>query len=159
VFSYDISRTAEETARRCFGHFKNFRLINKSQSDFSPEDIENRKIDLCFIDASHDLAHNLKTFELIRPASPKRRLSLSTTPVLGNESSLPTATMLFSRLTSAGNMAAGSTRSSSSHLRKTGSLSITCCEQPPGFFTNPSAQHQYTPKWHNSLAKNGAPRH
>jgi hypothetical protein len=68
VFSYDYSKSAAETATKCFGHFKNLRLIAKSQTDFSSEDIENRKIDLCFLDASHDLAHNLKTFELIQPS-------------------------------------------------------------------------------------------
>jgi Methyltransferase domain len=67
VFSFDIDPGAEEIARRCFGRFKNFRFIRKSQSDFSPDDIENRLIDFCFIDASHDLTHNLKTFELIQP--------------------------------------------------------------------------------------------
>ena len=67
VFSFDIDPGAEEVARRCFGRFKNFRFIRKSQADFSPEDIENREIDFCFIDASHDLTHNLETFERIRP--------------------------------------------------------------------------------------------
>jgi hypothetical protein len=67
VFSYDHSKSAAEAARKYFGHFKNFRLIGKSQADFSPEDIENRKIDLCFLDAAHDLAGNLKSFELIQP--------------------------------------------------------------------------------------------
>jgi predicted O-methyltransferase YrrM len=67
VFSYDIADRSEVIARRCLGHIKNFRFIKKSQSDFSSSDIENRKIDLCFFDASHDLALNLKTFELIRP--------------------------------------------------------------------------------------------
>jgi hypothetical protein len=67
VFSYDISDNAEEIARRCLRQFKNFRFIKKSQADFSPSDIDNRKIDLCFLDASHDCSLNLKTFELIRP--------------------------------------------------------------------------------------------
>jgi predicted O-methyltransferase YrrM len=67
VFSYDIAGRSEQIARRCLGHFKNFRFIKKPQSDFSPSDIENREIDLCFLDASHDLALNLKTFNLIRP--------------------------------------------------------------------------------------------
>ena len=67
VFSYDTADSAEAIARRCLGHVKNFRFIKKSQSDFSLSDIENRKIDLCFFDASHNLALNLRTFELIRP--------------------------------------------------------------------------------------------
>ena len=67
VFSYDIAVESEEIAQRCLGHMKNFRFIKKSQADFLPSDIESRKIDLCFLDASHDLALNLKTFELIQP--------------------------------------------------------------------------------------------
>ncbi len=67
VFSYDISDNSEEIARRCLRQFKNFRFIKKSQADFSPSDIDNRQIDLCFLDASHDLTLNLKTFELVRP--------------------------------------------------------------------------------------------
>jgi hypothetical protein len=67
VFSYDISDSAEDIARRCLCQFKNFRFIKKSQADFSPSDIDNRKIDLCFLDASHDCSLNLRTFELIRP--------------------------------------------------------------------------------------------
>jgi predicted O-methyltransferase YrrM len=67
VFSYDIAVESEEIARRCLGHVKNFRFIKKSQADFLPSDIESRKIDLCFLDASHDLSLNVRTFELIRP--------------------------------------------------------------------------------------------
>ena len=67
VFSYDISEGAEKIAQRCFGHFDSFRFIRKSQTDFSPSDIDNRKIDLCFLDASHELSLNLRTLELIRP--------------------------------------------------------------------------------------------
>jgi predicted O-methyltransferase YrrM len=67
VFSYDITGRSEGIARRCFGRRYNFSFIRKSQADFSPEDIGNREIDLCFLDASHELELNLRTFELIRP--------------------------------------------------------------------------------------------
>jgi predicted O-methyltransferase YrrM len=67
VFSYDITGRSEGIARRCFGRRHNFAFIRKSQADFSPEDIGNREIDLCFLDASHEFELNLKTFELIRP--------------------------------------------------------------------------------------------
>lgn len=67
VFSYDISDRSEEIAQRCLHHFKNFQFIRKSQTDFAPSDIDFRKIDLCFLDASHDTDMNLKTFELILP--------------------------------------------------------------------------------------------
>jgi predicted O-methyltransferase YrrM len=67
VFSYDITGNSEGIARRCFSSRRNFSFIRKSQTNFSPDDIGNREIDLCFLDASHDLDLNLKTFELIRP--------------------------------------------------------------------------------------------
>jgi len=67
IFSYDIWWVSEEIAHRCFGHFKQFRFIRKSQEEFAPGDIDNRKIDLCFMDASHNTALNLQTLELIRP--------------------------------------------------------------------------------------------
>ena len=43
VFSYDISDNSEEIARRCLRRFENFRFIKKSQTDFSPSDIDHRK--------------------------------------------------------------------------------------------------------------------
>ena len=43
VFSYDISGRAEDIARRCLGHFDNFRFIKKSQAEFLPSDIEVEK--------------------------------------------------------------------------------------------------------------------
>lgn len=67
VYSYDIWPMSERIASQCFGHFEGFRFVRKSQAEFSPSDIENRKIDLCFLDASHNLDLNLKTLELIRP--------------------------------------------------------------------------------------------
>jgi len=67
VFSYDIDPWSEDVAQRCLGGFRNFHFIGKSQADFAPSDIDHREIDLCFIDASHDLALNLKTIALIRP--------------------------------------------------------------------------------------------
>jgi predicted O-methyltransferase YrrM len=51
IFSYDIASGSEGIARRCFGHHHNFSFIRKSQTDFSPEDIGHREIDMCFLDA------------------------------------------------------------------------------------------------------------
>ena len=74
VFSYDVAGRSEDIARRCFSHFKNFQFIKKSQIAFLPSDIENRTIDLCFIDASHDTEMNLRTFELILPHLTERAI-------------------------------------------------------------------------------------
>ena len=61
TFSATTSLSNPRIARRCLGHVKSFRFIKKSQADFLPSDIESGKIDLCFLDASHDLALNVRT--------------------------------------------------------------------------------------------------
>jgi predicted O-methyltransferase YrrM len=67
LFSYDIADTAAEIARRCFRGWRNFRFIHKSQDAFSPSDIDGQKIDLVFIDASHQIDLNKRTFSAILP--------------------------------------------------------------------------------------------
>ena len=63
LYSYDISEGAKSIAETVFKDFKNFHFIFKSQMDFSPEDIDNKKIDLIFYDAVWDTELNLATFE------------------------------------------------------------------------------------------------
>lgn len=65
LFSFDVSDVAKKHARRGFGGFKNFRFIQKSQTDFSPSDIDGRPIDLVFIDAAHELELNQATWQAI----------------------------------------------------------------------------------------------
>ena len=67
IYSYDIWQVSEAIAAQSFGRFENFHFIRKSQIDFAPADIQNRPIDLCFMDASHNTSINLKTFDLIHP--------------------------------------------------------------------------------------------
>ena len=64
LYSYDIDDTAEQISRdRRFQRFQNFHFIRKSQTEFSAADIGNQKIDLCFLDASHDFELNQVTFK------------------------------------------------------------------------------------------------
>lgn len=66
--SYDISDNSRDIAKTLFDVWPNFRFHHKSQTDFHPGDIDNRPIDLCLIDASHDFDLNVKTFENIYPS-------------------------------------------------------------------------------------------
>lgn len=68
VASYDIDPVAAKRARRRFGNRGNFRLVQKSQADFDPADVDGRPVDLAFIDASHDFDLNRRTFEKLLPA-------------------------------------------------------------------------------------------
>jgi predicted O-methyltransferase YrrM len=68
LFSYDIDRHAEEIASRQFPNDRRFTFLQKSQSEFSHSDIGGKPVDLVFLDASHDLATNQRTFEAIQIA-------------------------------------------------------------------------------------------
>ncbi|MDQ6765921.1 MAG: hypothetical protein M3Z22_07475 [Verrucomicrobiota bacterium] len=63
VYSYDVADHAEETARTCFRHYRNYRFLHKSQSEFAPDDIDYAKVDLVFFEAVHDLALNQETWK------------------------------------------------------------------------------------------------
>ena len=67
VFSYDVTDVSKRTATRFFSRYSNFRYIHKSQTEFDATDIQCMRVDLLFMDASHSLASNIKTFELVRP--------------------------------------------------------------------------------------------
>jgi len=68
LFSFDISEVSKEIAENYFDVYKNFSYLHKSQQCFVPEDVDGRKIDFVFIDCSHDLSLNQKTFEALLPA-------------------------------------------------------------------------------------------
>lgn len=67
-YSYDITDISATVAREGFGGFSNFHFLKKSQADFLWDDIGRRPIDFVFIDASHNLELNQKTFQAILPA-------------------------------------------------------------------------------------------
>ena len=67
LFSYDIDSVSEFRAKTEFSHFRNFKFIGKSQTDFCASDIDNRPVDLVFFDASHCLDLNKTTFLKVYP--------------------------------------------------------------------------------------------
>lgn len=64
LFSFDYKEECEAIARSI--QDDRFKFIVKKQQDFCAQDIDNREIDLLFIDASHRLNHNLKLFKKMR---------------------------------------------------------------------------------------------
>ena len=68
LFSYDIADLSATVADAGFSGFNNFHFLKKSQADFSWDDIDRRPIDFVFIDASHNVELNQKTFQALLPA-------------------------------------------------------------------------------------------
>jgi predicted O-methyltransferase YrrM len=66
LHSFDISADAEKIARTQFSGLKNFTFHRVSQSDIGPEHVGGRVVELVFLDASHDLALNQRTFERLQ---------------------------------------------------------------------------------------------
>jgi predicted O-methyltransferase YrrM len=66
LYSFDIDPGAERNARRYFGDRPDFRFVLKSQADITAADVDGRPIDLAFIDASHDVGLNRRTFERLQ---------------------------------------------------------------------------------------------
>jgi predicted O-methyltransferase YrrM len=66
LYSFDIDAGSEQTARRYFGGRPDFRFLPKSQADITAADVDGRRIDLAFLDASHDLELNRRTFERLQ---------------------------------------------------------------------------------------------
>lgn len=82
IYSYDIVRRRPV---RQFGG--NFKLLVKDQSDFRPEDIDGRKIDLLFSDGSHNLSVNQTTFTKVLPhLSPRAVVAIHDTGYWTKES-------------------------------------------------------------------------
>src|SRR3954465_5585196 len=66
LHSFDISDEAEEIARAQFSGLENFTFHRVSQTDIGPEHVGGGPVDLVFLDASHDLELNQRTFERLR---------------------------------------------------------------------------------------------
>jgi len=62
LYSYDVDERAESVARGRFHRFRNFHFLRKSQADFCAADVGDQPVDLCFVDASHELELNQATF-------------------------------------------------------------------------------------------------
>jgi predicted O-methyltransferase YrrM len=68
LHSYDIADYSTDVARRGFAGFPNFHFHQKSQADFTWDDVGRKPVDFVFIDASHNLELNQKTFAALLPA-------------------------------------------------------------------------------------------
>jgi len=68
LVSFDISQEASIIANAEFKNVDNFQFLKKSQTDFSPNDINNEIIDFVFLDASHEIEHNKMTWAAIYPS-------------------------------------------------------------------------------------------
>jgi predicted O-methyltransferase YrrM len=67
LYSFDISQSAEDIAAAMFSHFDNFHFRRVSQDAIGPEHIGGQRIDLVFLDASHDVKLNQRTFDRLAP--------------------------------------------------------------------------------------------
>ena len=67
LYSFDIAGSAEEIAAKMFSGFENFRFQRVSQDEITPEHVDGRPVDLLFLDASHELELNQRTFDRLAP--------------------------------------------------------------------------------------------
>lgn len=74
LYSFDIDPGCGDLAAELVAHDDRFRFTVRSQEQISSEDIDGRQIDLLFIDASHDLALNQRTFSALEPLLAPRAL-------------------------------------------------------------------------------------
>jgi predicted O-methyltransferase YrrM len=66
LYSFDIDPHSEAAARNFFGDRGDFRFLRKSQAHIAAADVDGGPIDLVFLDASHDLELNRRTFERLQ---------------------------------------------------------------------------------------------
>ena len=90
LYSFDVSEDAAHLASALFGHDDRLRFRRKSQADFEPADIDDRPVDLAFLDASHDLALNQETLRRLLPLlAPGAILAIHDTGTLSRSSLTP----------------------------------------------------------------------
>jgi predicted O-methyltransferase YrrM len=68
LFSFDIDPLSRAIAIDVFAADSRFAYHHKSQTDFAGSDIDGRTIDLCFIDASHNLGLNKEMWHRVLPS-------------------------------------------------------------------------------------------
>jgi predicted O-methyltransferase YrrM len=67
LYSFDISEKSEAIAADAFGDRSDFRFRRRSQDEITSADVDGRLVDLVFLDASHDLELNQRTFAQLLP--------------------------------------------------------------------------------------------
>ena len=73
LYSYDSTRK-ECDAYRVMENHPRFKFFNKCQTEFHPVDVNYARIDLVFIDASHNFDKNCKTYQLLLPFLSERAI-------------------------------------------------------------------------------------
>ena len=63
LYAFDISKESERLARTHFRGRSSFSFQRKSQDEITAADVDFKPVDLLFLDASHELALNVRTFE------------------------------------------------------------------------------------------------
>jgi predicted O-methyltransferase YrrM len=67
LYSFDIDEACAARARDLFGHDPRFTFRMRSQAELTPGDIDGRKADFVFLDASHEFDLNRETFRRLLP--------------------------------------------------------------------------------------------
>jgi predicted O-methyltransferase YrrM len=67
LYSFDIDENCAELARDLFGNEPRLTFRTRSQADLTPDDIDGRPADFVFLDASHELDLNQRTFRRLLP--------------------------------------------------------------------------------------------
>jgi len=83
LFSYDISDDSRKIAAGEISRDRRFKFVFKSQTEFHAEDIEHRKIDIVFFDASHNLRQISTLMEEFVLSSARILWCVFTTPDYG----------------------------------------------------------------------------
>jgi len=67
LYSFDIAEPSAVIAEEAFGDVPNFVFHRVSQDEIGPEHVDGRAVDLAFLDASHELELNRRTFDRLVP--------------------------------------------------------------------------------------------
>ena len=67
LYAFDVDPAAAEHARRRLGHDPRFRFLLKSQTEIAADDVDGRPVDFVFLDASHEVELNRRTFARLEP--------------------------------------------------------------------------------------------
>lgn len=73
LYSYDKDRKEDDALKKMNNH-PHFKFFKKDQTEFHPIDVNYAKIDLVFIDASHNFDKNCQTYQLLLPFLAERAI-------------------------------------------------------------------------------------
>lgn len=67
LYSFDLDPACEQRAQALFAHDARLTFRTRSQDEISAADVEHRRVDFVFLDASHDFDRNQRTFARLEP--------------------------------------------------------------------------------------------